>query len=117
MTRRTPKTDPIALSALGFVFGGILVAPFAVATWPAQPLSMQTWAIFAGIGILSTGLAMILRVTIISTVGSVFMSSVGYLVPITALAVGVAFGGETVSTGDLVACALILTGLGIASRR
>jgi len=117
MTRRTPKTDPIALSALGFVFGGALVAPFAVATWPAEPLSAQTWMIFFAIGILSSGVAMVLRVTIISTVGSVFMSSVGYLVPITALAVGVAFGGEVLAAGDLLACALILTGLGIASRR
>lgn len=117
MIRRTPKTDPIALSALGFVFGALIITPFAVASWPAEPLSAQTWTIFLAIGIVSTGLAMILRVTIISSVGSVFMSSVGYLVPVTALAAGVMVGGETLTGRDLLACALILAGLAIASRR
>ena len=117
MTRRTPKTDPIALSALGFVFGGILIAPFAVTAWPQDALSIQTTAILIGIGVVSTGMAMILRVAVISSVGSVFMSGVGYLVPITALAVGVMFGGETVTLTDGTACALILMGLAIASRR
>lgn len=117
MTRRTPETDPIALSALGFAIGGLLILPFAIGAWPEEALSMQTWTIFMAIGVISTGLAMILRVTIITTVGSVFMSGVGYLVPITALAVGVAFGGETLAWSDLVACALILSGLAVASRR
>ena len=117
MTRRTPATDPIALSALGFVFGGLLIAPFAIGAWPQEAISGWTWAILVGIGVISTGMAMILRVMIISSVGSVFMSSVGYLVPITALAVGVGFGGETVALSDAVACALILTGLAVASRR
>jgi len=117
MTRRTPKTDPIALSALGFAFGGVLIAPFALAAWPQEMPSTQTVAILIGIGIVSSGLAMILRVAVISSVGSVFMSGVGYLVPITALAVGVVFGGETVTPADGAACALILTGLAIASRR
>ena len=117
MTRRTPETDPIALSALGFVIGGALILPFAIGAWPQEPLSMQTWAIFLVIGVISTGLAMILRVTIITTVGSVFMSGVGYLVPITALAVGVMFGGEVLAWSDLAACALILSGLAVASHR
>lgn len=117
MIRRTPETDPIALSALGFAFGALIIIPFAVASWPAEPLSARTWAIFLAIGIVSTGLTMILRVTIISSVGSVFMSSVGYLVPVTALAAGAMFGGETLTARDLLACAVILAGLAIASRR
>ncbi len=115
LTRRTPPTDPIAFSALGFAFGGAIMAPFAVAAWPAEPLSMQTWAILIGIGAISSGLAMVLRVAIITSVGSVFMSGVGYLVPVTALAVGVAFGGETVGVSDALACALVLSGLAIAA--
>jgi len=117
MTRRTPPTDPIALSALGFVVGGLLILPFAVAAWPTEALSMRTWAIFLVIGVVSTGMAMILRVKIITSVGSVFMSGVGYLVPITALAVGVMFAGEILIWSDLVACAFILAGLAVASRR
>jgi len=117
MTRRTPATDPIALSALGFMIGGLLLAPFAIGAWPVEPLSAQTWAILIGIGVISTGAAMILRVAVISSVGSVFMSSVGYLVPITALAVGVAFGGETLTLSDGAACARILIGRAVASRR
>ena len=118
MTRRTPATDPIALSALGFAFAAFLMFPYAIRDWPeAGTLSGTTWAILIGIGVVSSGIAMILRTTIITTVGSVFMSGVGYLVPITALAVGILFGGETLAWTDALACALILSGLAIAARR
>ena len=117
MTRRTPPTDPIALSAAGFAFGAFLILPYTIRDWPQEGLSGTTWLIFLFLGIVSSGLAMILRTTIITTVGSVFMSGVGYLVPITALTVGVIFAGEVLAWSDLLACALILGGLAIASRR
>jgi len=117
LTRRTPKTDPIAFSALGFAFGGALIAPFSIAAWPTEPISAQTWALLIAMGAVSSGVAMVLRVAVITSVGSVFMSGVGYLVPITALAVGVAFGGEVLAPSDGLACALILSGLAIASSR
>ncbi len=118
MTRRTPTTDPIALSALGFAFAAILMLPYGIREWPEPgSLSMTTWAILIGIGVVSSGIAMILRTTIITSVGSVFMSSVGYLVPITALIAGITFGGETLGWTDALACGLILSGLAIASRR
>ena len=67
---------------------------------PEEPLSPHIWAILIGIGVISTGMAMTLRIAVISSVGSVFMSGVGYLVPITALIVGMVFGGDTIALSD-----------------
>lgn len=114
LTRRVPKTDPIGLSAAALLTGSVLIAPFGLAAWPETALSGTTIGILIAVGTISTAFAMVLRVMVITSAGSVFMSSVGYLVPITALAVGVAFGGEVIESSDALAVLLILCGLGIA---
>lgn len=117
ITRRTPPTDPITLSALALGVGGLLILPFGIGAWPDAPLSSYTWAILLTLGVVSSGLSMILRVKVISSVGSVFMSTAGYLVPITAMTVGVLIGGEVLEAWDVAGCALILSGLAIAQRK
>jgi len=114
MIRNAPKTDPIAMSAIALVIAAILTAPLASIAWPDSLPSPSIIAVLVWVGAVSTGLAMILRVSVISTAGSVFMSIAGYFVPITALAVGAIFGGEVVSVTDAIACALILCGVAFA---
>ena len=53
-------------------------------------------------------------VTVISTSGSVFMSIAGYFLPIVALIVGTIFGAENITPENLIACALILSGVAYA---
>ncbi len=112
--RNAPKTDPIAMSAIALVIASILTAPLAISAWPDSPPSLPISALLIWIGAVSTGFAMILRVSVISTAGSVFLSIAGYFVPISALAVGAIFGGEVVGRTDLLACALILCGVAFA---
>jgi len=112
--RRAPKTDPIAFSAIALFVASLLVLPLGLAHWPTEPLPTHTWAIMIWIGVIATGLAMVLRVTVISTAGSVFMSIAGYFLPIVALIVGTMFGGEEIEPSDAIACALILCGIAYA---
>jgi len=114
LIRNTPKTDPIALSAVALVIASILSVPLASAAGPFTLPSLDTTIILLWIGVISTGLGMILRVSVISTAGSVFLSIAGYFVPITALLVGAVFGGEIIEASDVVACALILSGVAFA---
>lgn len=114
MIRNTPKTDPIALSAVALVVASLVTTPLALAAWPVPMPSLPIAAILLWVGAVATGVAMVLRVTVISTAGSVFMSVAGYFVPITALAVGALFAGEPIQTSDALACALILGGVAFA---
>ena len=117
LIRNAPKTDPIAMSAIALVIAAILTAPLASIAWPQTLPSLPTLAIMIWVGAISTGLAMVLRVSVISTAGSVFLSIAGYFVPITALAVGAIFGGEVIEYSDAIACALILIGVAFAQFR
>lgn len=117
MIRNTPETDPIALSAIALVIASLLSAPLALAGWPDTLPSLPVAAILLWIGAVSTGVAMVLRVKVISTAGSVFMSIAGYLVPIVALLVGWMFADEPILWEDALACALILGGVAFAQFR
>lgn len=112
--RRAPKTDPIAFSAIALLVASLIMLPFAITHWPSTALPITTWAILIWIGVIATGLAMVLRVSVISTAGSVFMSIAGYFVPITALITGALLGGEVIELSDALACALILSGVAFA---
>ncbi len=112
--RTAPKTDPIAFSAIAFFVASLLVFPLGITHWPSEPIPASIWTIMIWVGVIATGLAMVLRVTVISTAGSVFMSIAGYFLPIVALIVGTLFGGETITPSDTIACALILSGIAYA---
>jgi len=112
--RRAPKTDPITFSAVALFVASLWVLPLGIANLPTEPLSIGTWSVLIWIGVVATGVAMVLRVSVISSAGSVFMSIAGYFVPVTALLVGALFGGEVIALMDAVACALILSGVAYA---
>ena len=112
--RRSPKMDPIALAAGSLIVGSILLVPFAWSQWPQTNFSLNIWAVLLWIGAVATGFSMVLRVKVISTAGSVFMSVAGYFVPITALIVGAVFAGEVIEILDAIGCLLILGGVAFA---
>ena len=114
LIRNTPKTDPIALSAVALVIASILSVPLASAAGPLTLPGLDTVIVLFWIGAVSTGCGMILRVSVIATAGSVFMSVAGYFVPITALLVGALLGGELIKATDILACALIIGGVAFA---
>lgn len=112
--RRSPKMDPIAMAAGSLIVGSLLLIPFCLSQWPQETFSVSVWGILIWIGAVATGLSMVLRVKVISTAGSVFMSVAGYFVPVTALVIGAVFAGEVIEPLDAVACLLILCGVAFA---
>lgn len=113
--RAMPKTDPIGAAAAQLLFGSVIVAPFALSTAPdltAMPL--EGWAALTALGALASGLAIILRVYVISTAGPVFMSTTGYLVPLAAVLIGWLIAGERFTSGDLAGGALVLLGVAVS---
>ena len=84
----------------------IVDRPWAMA-WPGQgPL----WAV-AGLALLSTALAYLIYFRLLASAGATNLSLVTFLIPVSAVAMGVVFLGETVLPRHLFGFALIVAGL------
>ena len=115
MTRRCPPIDPIVLAALTLVVGSCALIPAMLLVeglpGPAAPVQM---AAIVFLGLFPTALAALVRVTVIRSAGSVFMTLVNYQVPLWSVLFGAVVLSETLPLRFFAALALILTGLAIS---
>lgn len=113
------RFKPMGLQPLQVAFG--MVASSTLMLFPlwmavdrpwvmAMPAAGPLWAV-AGLAGLSTALAYILYFRLLASAGAVMLSLVTFLIPASALFLGVGLLGEQVLARQLVGLALILTGL------
>jgi drug/metabolite transporter (DMT)-like permease len=113
--RRLPPIDPIGLATVLLLIGAVIVVPLA---WfvegppPLPPTDTLLW--LAGLGLIPTAAANILRVIVVRSAGPVFMSLVNYQVPVWSVLLGAAFLGEPLPPSLLWAMALILSGVALS---
>jgi drug/metabolite transporter (DMT)-like permease len=81
--------------------------------WTLNAPSAHVWLAFAGISLLCTALAYVLYFRILATAGATNLLLVTFLLPVSAMALGVLFLGESVTLSALAGMALI--GLGLAA--
>jgi len=114
-TRNCPPIDPIAFAASTLLVGTAILLPIQLATagLPALAPGRAGLAIVF-LGLFPTALAALLRVSVIRSAGSVFMTLVNYQVPLWSVFFGWLVLGERLSPGFYAALALILTGLVIS---
>ncbi len=114
-TRRCPPIDPVVLAALTLLVGAIILLPIMLMTegLPAWEGTRPSLAIIA-LGLVPTALATLLRVSIIRSAGSVFLTLVNYQVPIWSMVFGAWILSEALPLRFFVALAMILTGLAIS---
>ncbi len=115
MTRRCPPIDPIVLAALTLAVGSAVLIPamLLVEGIPGRAAPLQMGAIVF-LGLFPTALAALLRVTVIRSAGSVFMTLVNYQVPLWSVLCGALILSETLPLRFFAALALILCGLAIS---
>ena len=115
LTRRCPPIDPFALAALTLALGAVILVPamLIVEGMPGWSGGRSGWAILF-LGLVPTALAALLRVQVIRTAGSVFMTLVNYQVPVWAVVFGVWLLNEELPWRFFVALGLILTGLAVS---
>ena len=118
MTRRCPPIDPITLAAFTLVVGSMILIPamLAVEGVPGWTDARTGWAILF-LGFFPTALAALLRVMVIRTAGSVFMTLVNYQVPLWSVVFGWAILKEDLPLSFLAALGLILFGLAVSQWR
>jgi len=118
VTRRAPPMPPIAFATATLLVAAVILIPIASLTegWPDDlPTTPTTALIYTAL--LPTALAAVIRVRVITTAGSLFMSLTSYQVPIWSVVLGVSFMGETLPPQLFFALALILAGIGISQSR
>jgi drug/metabolite transporter (DMT)-like permease len=107
---------PLATAAGQVTASSLLLLPVALAVdrpwilaWPDLPV----WAAILGLALLSTALAYVVFFRILASAGAVNLSLVTFLIPVSAILLGVAILGERLATTDFLGLALV--GLGLAA--
>jgi drug/metabolite transporter (DMT)-like permease len=118
LTRRCPKIDPITLAATSLVIGAIPLLPVMLITegiprW-AGPVSGSAIIV---LGLVPTALAALLRVSVIRSAGSGFMTLTSYQVPVWSVIFGATILGEDLPLRFFAALAFILGGLLLSQRK
>ncbi len=102
-----------SISASIFVCASVIVLPFWLIMEQPWNMHLETESLLAltHLGLVSTGMAFLMRYYIILRAGAVFLSYVAFIIPMFGILFGVMFLGETLSTNTLGAVILILSGV------
>jgi len=112
LTRRAPAMDSITMAAMTLVVGAVVMMPLmlAVEGLPGW-VGLGPGLAILFLGFVPTALAALIRVFLIRSVGSVFMTLVNYQVPLWSVVFGWAILGEDLPWRFFAALGLILAGL------
>ncbi|TCL08632.1 drug/metabolite transporter (DMT)-like permease [Shimia isoporae] len=114
-TRRCPPIDPMVLSALSLLVGAMPLVPLmllidGVPSWEGA----RAGGAILFLGLIPTAAATLLRIQVIQTAGSVFMTLVNYQVPIWSMVFGAVVLSEELPLRFYVALVLVLIGLAVS---
>jgi len=107
--------DALTLAAGSMSGATVVLLPFAVATWPAAPVSLQAWGAIIALGIACTGIGFAMYFHLLNIVGPVQATTVTFVVPIFGMLWGALFLDEHVSSTMVEGCAVVLIGTALAS--
>jgi drug/metabolite transporter (DMT)-like permease len=106
--------SPVAISVGTLTVSAAVLAPFAVATWPASPPSVRAWMELLFLGVVSSGLGFLLYYRLVRNIGAIRATSVTFLNPPVALIAGALYLGEPITLQMLAGAAVILAGTGLS---
>ncbi len=108
-----------SVSASIFICASIFVLPLWLIMEQPWNFHLETATLLAltHLGIVSTGIAFLMRYYIILRAGAVFLSYVAFIIPMFGILFGVMFLGETLSLNTLGAVALILAGVYLGRKK
>lgn len=109
---------PVRLACLALGVGSALLIPLALIFegLPPTGISSHAWMALVFLGVFPTGLAYILRFHLIRTIGLTRFSTAINMVPVFGVMLGAIILGEPLSPTVLIALALVLAGLVVATR-
>jgi drug/metabolite transporter (DMT)-like permease len=112
--RRFRGRPPLVVAAGQLTGSSVLILPLALLVdrpWTSAMPSLGVSAALIGLALLSTALAYVIFFRILARAGATNLLLVTFLIPVSALMLGIAFLGESLSPHHLVGMALIGCGL------
>lgn len=107
--------DSLTIATGSMIGGSLALIPFAIATWPAAPVSMQAWGAVLSLGVACTGVAYLIFFHLINVAGPARAITVTFVIPVFGILWGVLFLGERVNAGMVEGCAIVLAGTALAT--
>ena len=119
LIRRLPEMPSMVVAAGTLCCGGIIMLPMVLWFSPPwnQSVQLETLAAVIFLAIGPTAIGYVLRAQIIKFNGAIFMSTVGYLIPLFAVFWGWVFIDTRPTLPMLVALVLILSGIAMGQNR
>ena len=112
--KHLPSVDVMVMTVGSLTAASLFLAPFAVATWPAENPGARAWAELAFLGVASSGLGFLLYFRLLRRIGPVRAMSVTFLNPVVALASGALYLGEQVTLQMVLGGAVVLLGTALS---
>lgn len=113
---RVLGVPPMTVATGQVMVSSVILAPMALLVeqpWSLAMPSMTVILAVAGLAVVSTALAYVLFFRILSTAGATNLALVTFLIPVSAIALGIMFLGEVLMPRHLVG--MVLIGLGLAA--
>ncbi len=118
LTRRAPRMPPVALAAGTLCVAAIALIPLAFSAEGAPSFAAPGPILaLCYVALFPTAIASVIRVRVITTAGSLFMSLTSYMVPVWAVIFGIMLLGEDLPPQLFYALALILSGIALSQSR
>ncbi len=119
LIRRLRKVSSLALAANTLVISGVIMLPLLLAIDPPWQQTFNSTSLVAIVylAVGPTALGYILRTQIVKNNGAVFMSNVGYLIPLFAVFWGWLLLGSAPTANMFLALLLILAGIAVGQNR
>jgi drug/metabolite transporter (DMT)-like permease len=108
---------PAAIAAANLAAGALMLAPFAIYSWPQHPIPAASWVSAVLLGVLCTGIAFVFYYRLISRIGAPRTATVTYLIPLFGVIWAWLLLGEHVTLSMVLAGALILAGVALSQQR
>lgn len=113
-------TPPMMVATGQITMAAILLLPFALIIdrpWELAKPSIQAWGAVLGLAVLSTSFAYLIFFRILARAGAVNILLVNFLVPVSAILLGVFILGEVLTTEQIIGMAFIALGLALIDGR
>lgn len=119
VTKRMPTTHALVAAAWTTTIAAVIMLLVVVIVRPPLPSALERGTALACVwlGLGPTAIATIVYFRLIARAGPTFMSMVNYMSPVVAVATGALLLGEVIGMSALLALALILGGIALATQR